>query len=267
MNVIASFRTAANDAALDLACQTLFRFLSAAFSDPRSSSWPLLFDPESHALIEQAAEYLRSKLEGQPQALGFGELPPEALDVRELVAAATDPTAIGSDYLRVFGLVTCRECPPYETEYQPIEDTFFRSQQMADIAGFYRAFGLQLGAKARERPDHVALELEFLALLLMRKHHALNSAAEKTDGSALADICQQARASFVRDHFAWWVPSFSLALRKKAESGFFEAAGRVLAALSAIERGRLGIKPPQMPLKAKCEAPEECEACLATCHP
>jgi TorA maturation chaperone TorD len=262
MNANDNSRTA-NEAALDLATEALYRFLSAALSDPRSSSWSLLFDPASHGVVEQAVDFLRGEFADHRIALGFGELPPEVLDVRHLLADA-DPHVVRSDYLRVFGLVNCRECPPYETEYQPNEDTFFRAQQMADIAGFYRAFGLQLGSTARERPDHVALELEFLALLLTKKRRTRDVGRDEIERKALTDSCQQARQSFFRDHFAWWIPSFSVALRKKAENGFFEDAGRLLAALAAIERSRLGIKPPQMPL-AICqeETPEQCEGCLA----
>ena len=72
-----------------------------------------------------------------------------------------------------FGLVLTRECPPYETEYHPSSEPFFRSQEMADVAGFYRAFGLETAQAARERPDYLGLELEFMAFLLLKKRLAL----------------------------------------------------------------------------------------------
>ena len=123
-------------------------------------------------------------------------------------------------------------------------------------AGFYRAFGLTPGAEGRERPDFLALELEFVAYLLMRQRMAA------TD--ELAAICRHARQVFVRDHVSWWMPSFALALRRKAETGFYEGVGRVLAALLPIERRRLGIPAPKMPLVANAsEPPDPCEGCLA----
>ena len=49
-----------------------------------------------------------------------------------------------AQYENVFGIVVPKDCPPYETEYYPSQDTFGRSQQLADVAGFYRAFGIEL---------------------------------------------------------------------------------------------------------------------------
>jgi hypothetical protein len=106
-----------------------------------------------------------------------------------------------ADYDRVFGLIADRGCPPYETEYHTNEDTFFRSQQMADISGFYRAFGLDPAGKGRERSDHLA-ELEFAALLLTKKRLALETDADAPVAAAAAvehaEICQRSHGVFAR---------------------------------------------------------------------
>ncbi len=253
------------DAAVDLATETLYRFLAAALSDPRGTTWQLVREPVCQTLAIGAAELLRAEFAEQATVLGFGESPVEDLDLRPAVAALrTAPVEVGNDFLRIFGLVNCRECPPYETEYQPNEDTFFRSQQMADVAGFYRAFGLQ--PDAHERPDHVSLELEFAAFLLLKKRLAREAGKlDATTDSENAAICQAARANFFRDHISWWAPSFALALRTKAAGGFYESVGRALASLLPVERHRLGIAAPRVPLQANVqEAPEECAGCLAS---
>jgi TorA maturation chaperone TorD len=243
-------------AELDLACELLYRFFAAALADPRRQCRAILTDRISRALARQAADLVRGEFAGVSIPLGFGESPPEDLDLRSILKCLpASSEELADEYVRVFGLATCRECPPYETEYHAAEDPFFRAQQMADIAGFYRAFGLQPGSDGRERPDFIGLELEFLALLHMKQRDA--GVAET------AAICEGARRQFFQDHLSWWTPSFALALRHKAEYGFYESVAWALSALLPIERYRQGIAAPLMPLEAKTDAaPESCEGCL-----
>lgn len=246
----------------DLACELLYRFFAGAFSDPRSAARGAAVDSQSRKLAVDAADFLRLEHTESNACLGFGELPAEELDLRLVTRLIQRESAEDSEYVRVFGLVSCRECPPYETEYDPLEDTFFRSQQMADIAGFYRAFGLVPAGELSERPDHLALELEFSALLLAKKRLAARSAADGLPDDNVS-ICQDAREKFFREHFGWWTPSFSVALRKKAGSGIYDDLGRALGAFVAIERRRLGI-PPGLAHVRPCpvERSEEPEGCL-----
>lgn len=241
----------------DLACETLYRFLAACLSDPHSAAWPVMFDRVAQKLARDATASLREEFVDRTVALGFGELSPDELDIGPLLDELEQPPeALRDEFVRVFGLAMCRECPPYETEYQPTEEPFFRAQQLADIAGFYRAFGLDPARDPRERPDHVALELEFAAFLLTKSRLV-------TDDEQAA-VCREARKSFVRDHLAWWVPSFSLALRRKAEFGPYAALGRLVGAFLPIERTRLEIDAPKTPLQASAPPePEECMACMA----
>jgi TorA maturation chaperone TorD len=253
-----------DDFAVNLACEVLYRYLAAALQEPGLSEACLLDDPGSGQLACDAAELLRGLFLDVSIPLGFGELPAEELALTRAVAALGDTVAERRrEYIRVFGLATCRECPPYETEYHKAEEVFFRSQQMADVAGFYHAFGLTPGGSSRERPDHLALELEFMALLLMKERQAGTGDAASPEGDE-AQICRAARESFLRDHLSWWVPSFALAMRLKAEDGFYAGVGRVLSALMPVERSRAGIAAPIRPLEVSfIESPEECSGCLA----
>lgn len=254
------------DAPIDLATETLYRFLAALLSDPRSAEWALVVDPPSQRLVAEAADLLREEKSLHAATLGYGELTAEELDAKAVLAALRQPAQdFLAEFVRVFGLVNCRECPPYETEYHANEDTFFRSQQMADVAGFYQAFGLQPAAVSRERPDHLALELEFCAFLLMKQRLAGASADHDPAAREQAQLCREARAAFVRDHLSWWLPSFSLGLRNKAQDGLYEAAGRLLAALLPIERTRLGVSAPALPIlqPRSPEPADECAGCGA----
>jgi TorA maturation chaperone TorD len=245
----------------DLARESLYRFLAAIFGDPRGRHSWLAMNPLDFSAARDAADLLRGEFSELRIPLGLGELPVEDLDLRPLLAALTRPDGeIISEYVRVFGLVTCRECPPYETEYCPNDDTFYRSQQMADIAGFYRAFGLQVAADLRERPDYLPLELEFEAFLLMKIR---SSGAGVPPDSDHLDICRDARAAFFCEHLSWWAPSFALAVRRRAEDGMYFEAARVLAALLPLERAVFEVPAPALPiLQPKSqEISNECEGC------
>jgi TorA maturation chaperone TorD len=256
------------DLAIDLARECLYRFLAAALTDPRADGWALVLDPDSGSVAAYAAELLRDEAVAEPAALGFGELPPGDLDLAPLLAELGRPRdEQATEYDRVFGLVPSPECPPYETEYHANAEPFFRAQQLADVAGFYRAFGLAPSRGSPERPDHLALELEFTAFLLLKKRLAAR-AADGDNGSAdRVQVCADAEAAFFRDHLAWWVPSFATGLRRKAGDGPYAALGRVLAALMPIERLRYGVASPRLPLRAASIEPPEEQAGCAACSP
>ena len=44
-----------------------------------------------------------------------------------------------------------------------------KGNTLADIGGFYQAFGLTLDRGIHELPDHIAVELEFYGLLLLKQ--------------------------------------------------------------------------------------------------
>lgn len=273
-------------AALELARECVHRFLSAFATDPYTPGWERIQDQQGQALAVAAMDLIREWAEQNPTPRTFGELPPEALDLRPLVADLSKPLAdLRAEHDRVFGLIAPKECPPYETEYHPPGQTFLRSQQTADVAGFYHAFGLQPGGASHERPDHIALELEFIALLLTKKRMAQGGhTVEETgtgsdrpravpvpiseDDSAREsadriEICDQALHNFVRDHLAWWVPAFAAGLRRKADHGPYHALSNVLAALIPVERAILGIAPPFQPVQPELiETPEEQSGCI-----
>lgn len=265
MTTTAHIPAAATDATLDLARETLYRFLAGLFSDPRGPAWEtLVLNPHGQAVARLAADLLHEHLANEPVVLGFGELPVEELDLRPTLAQLARPLEqLQDEYVRTFGLVFNRECPPYETEYQRNEDTFFRAQQMADIGGFYRAFGLQPGSERGERPDHVATELEFMALLLYKQRAAFD---RSDDDMAIAgehgEICRRAQFDFLHEHLSWWAPAFAHAVRRKAETGLYFAAAGLLAALLPAERTILGVPTPKACVQPfSDEEPDDCESC------
>lgn len=96
----------------------------------------------------------------------------------------------------------------YETEYG-LPNEYRQSYELADIAGFYRAFGFTVGGKQRERPDHLSMQLEFMYVLTLMEAYALEQAnAERVE------ICQQAQGRFLQDHLGRWIGLFAASLAR-----------------------------------------------------
>jgi TorA maturation chaperone TorD len=251
----------------DLAREGLYRFFAAALADPAGPAGSLLRDPVAQQAAAESADLLRTSAEGLSAPLGFGEAPVKDLDLKpalEYLGRQSD--VLDQEYQRVFGLLAPRECPPYETEYHVPQEAFYQAQQLADVAGFYRAFGLEPGRENPQRPDYLPLELEFLALLLLKKRLA-GTAPSQAQAESWAQVCAEAEKVFFRDHMAWWLPSFTLGLRRQAGGGFYAALGEVLAAFLAVERTRFGLPAPRAPLTLASSEPAEesaeCAACSA----
>jgi len=240
---------------LDEARLCLYRVLSLAASDPASRRSARL---RAESFLDQAAAaaaFLAEEPSARPPAPAPGELPPATLGRLPLADFLRRPAAgLTAEHERVFGLVASKECPPCETDWCPQTFPIFRSQQLADVAGFYRAFGLEPSRDRPERHDHVALELEFMAWLLAKQRHALQAGGPEADERAA--VCRDAQRRFVQDHLAWWLPAFALALRRKADGlrdardlhepprSALGALGAALAAFVAAERAVLGVDPP-----------------------
>jgi TorA maturation chaperone TorD len=249
------------DPALVTARQMLYRFASLTLIDPRVGSWRDLQALHSTNLLFDAAEIVRGEPAAAAKELRRGERSLEFLrPERVLAELPREEAAHNAHYEQTFGLVVCGDCPPYETEYVDSKFTFQRSNALADIAGFYRAFGLEQSSEHPERQDHLSLEFEFMAWLLGLKRAALGGAENKVD--ECVQICQNAEKRFLEEHVTWWTPTFAMLLERRCPTGFYGAVARFIAALSAAERSLFNIEHPAMALAPSAiERPEECEGC------
>jgi TorA maturation chaperone TorD len=238
--------------AIHTARRAVYRFTSLALLDPMGGTWSQMVDESVKACVRSACELLREEVAAAELCLGLGELPLDRLNPETIFARMpASPEALNEQYERTFGLLTTAACPPYETEYVDGKLSFQRAQQLADTAGYYRAFGVEPGA---ERPDHIALELEFMALLIDLESRA------QTDNQR--DVCRSAQVGFVKDHLSWWLPVFGRLLQKESPRGYFAAVGELLSAFLPTERFRLGVEAPaHLAHPSPIERPEECEGC------
>ncbi|HRC63074.1 MAG TPA: molecular chaperone TorD family protein [Dehalococcoidia bacterium] len=126
------------------------------------------------------------------------EVDPEMRDrARELLAAlrATDIVNQAVEYNRVFDQSAL--CSAFETEYEA--DPFAKARQLADISGFYNAFGMDAAQARPTTNDYIGSELEFMSLLTRNEAYAT-----ARHWTRRRDVALDAQRSFLRDHLGRW---------------------------------------------------------------
>jgi TorA maturation chaperone TorD len=113
------------------------------------------------------------------------------------------------------------------------------SQDLAQIAGTYEAFGFRVAEQARELPDHLSVQLEFLAALCLKEAYALDQG-----WSGRASTARRARRKFVREHLEWF-PRFEREVVEHARLPFYPAAAAWAQAVLAQDVGRAPRRPTQ----------------------
>jgi TorA maturation chaperone TorD len=163
----------------------------------------------------------------------------------------TAPAALAGEHVRLFeGAVPC---PINETAYLPRD----RGAILADVCGFYRAFGFEPAAASGEKPDHLACELEFLAMLLVMAGRA--AAAGERERQR---VTEEAMTLFARDHLGEWLGPFCERLEHTTELAALRlAADLARRAWRAIALG-MDLPAPGAPVAARNAAedgsPYEC---------
>lgn len=116
-----------------------------------------------------------------------------------------DPDGYRAEFLRVFerGVISPYEASQSGPGPHPMGGP--NVQLIADVAGFYRAFGFEARG---ERPDHLSAQLEFLALVCVQEAGARLAGLEEQ-----AEVCARARQAFLQDHLAW-LPSLAERIRE-----------------------------------------------------
>lgn len=176
--------------------------------------------------------------------------------IRDSQSAISNPRSLtpAEEYTFLFARQT--PCPPYESSYCPAG----MEQNLADIAGFYRAFGLQVAPAARERVDHIGSELEFMAVLCAKEARARQRGLTEQ-----AEICRAARRAFLTDHLGRWAPAFAARVKDRARLPLYPALAETLLALLSREAEALGATLDPMPA-AIPEEPAAVEESPAYCR-
>lgn len=232
-------------AAIDLAIARSFihRFLAKAYEDPTPESWKWL-----------CANSTNESLRASWTALAIGIQPLIAFSL-----AAYD--SFLNAYLAAFGHAARGSCPLNEIEYGDIKaDPLFQPHRLADLAAFYRAFGLEVTEDAGERQDHICLEHEFMCVLAAKEAYAVE---HQFDSDQLAQ-CRDAQTKFLREHLGRWTPAFARRLTAATSEPALRALAEFTRAFVESECARFGVNPgsEELSLRPVDEAADRaCDSC------
>lgn len=208
----------------------IYRLLSAAFLYPSE---------ERFSFLTKGVEEAKGLLAFLPEGEGPGI--EETLEAVAASLRSLSLEALQEGYGRIFGHLISQECPPYETQYGNTH-VFQQAQRLGDLAGFYRAFGLEVSEQAKDRLDHIAVELEFMAFLAYKEAYALEHQGEEA-----SRICREAERAFLEGHLGRFAPLFARLLGRKAGGGYYQALAILLDRFLAFEVKRLQARPTIFP--------------------
>jgi TorA maturation chaperone TorD len=202
-----------------------YQFLSSSLFEPNEQHLELLNDQEymdevGSCLVETGANKLSESFDHVKKGLQHSTL-----------------DTLLDEYRNIFGSTTvATDCPPYEMYFSG-SHIFQQTQDLADISGFYRAFGLEvLKDDTANRWDHVAVELEFLHFLTYKQAYAIENHGDEEQES-----CLTAKKKFLNAHIGRWIKAFSRAVESKSPSGFYRKAAKLASDFVHFDMQTLGV--------------------------
>lgn len=189
----------------------LYSFVSAMFSSPDLQKFDLLCNTEFIKQVMASCEFIEPRLAMRAKKI-FKQM----------------DTGIKPEFMEVFGHTLSNDNSLYEMEHLKNKDVFAMTQNLADISGFYKAFGLQVDPG--ERADHLAVEAEFLGFILLKEALAVQNGETEN-----AETCREAAYAFWNDHFSYWIPFLISSILQKVNYAFYFQATQFLDCFVASE--------------------------------
>ena len=149
----------------------------------------------------------------------------------EITGALNNPTEIQGEYVALFE--TDPKAPIRETSYE-LDKAGRRSAEMADLLGFYRAFGLDLSEGVE--PDSIVTELEFMSYLLQKLYHLKK--AEDEEGIR---ITSEAVEKFLGGHLGRWYEVFCQSVIESGASRMYSRLSHLLKDFLDMETGNVEV--------------------------
>ncbi|OHC76163.1 MAG: hypothetical protein A3H24_14415 [Rhodoferax sp. RIFCSPLOWO2_12_FULL_60_11] len=196
----------------------LCRFLSACYYEPAPE-----FAEENlfHSMLVAAAS-IHPDLADSARKLG------EAF-------AAQDLQTLLVDYTRLFLGPMQALASPYGSSWLSAPVQTEENPPLA-VLDLYSAGGFEIDEEFRELPDHVAVELEFLYLLIFNKNQA--SQAGNMDDLTLTELLQR---RFLGEHLGVWMGPFAAAVKAGADTAFYRELAALTERFVRMEAGALSV--------------------------
>jgi TorA maturation chaperone TorD len=146
--------------------------------------------------------------------------------IRDYLSAADSPvlTELAVDFVRSFigsGNTGYSAAYPYESVYTSPKRLMMQDAR-DEVLVLYRAAGLMKQDSWKEGEDHLALELEFVQILIERSL----AAWEAGDREACRRHLLQQR-NFLEDHLLSWYPMMAKDMERFPRTGFYRGLGKL----------------------------------------
>jgi len=148
----------------------------------------------------------------------------------------TDDAGLAAEYVRLF--CGSGPCSLHETSYGDGRRMNGRPVELADISGFYSAFGLQPSTDNPDLPDSLTTELEFYSLLLVKLAYAITHNLHDP-----RRVTERAIALFLEQHLGRWAGAFANAVLEHARVPAFRESARAVRAAVVQECERWRARP------------------------
>jgi len=240
------------DVDLALARGVVYTTLALGFQRPTAESFGRLTARQATPTLETAARLI--DLRGPRSDSVLAAVRP-IVRLRGLGLAG-----LMAQYDRLFGHTARGLVCPFETEYGP-DHLFQQPHALADIAGYYLAFGLQPTSGTDLRVDHVGCECEFMAFLCLKEAVALElcstrSSSEPPVWRETLTETRKAGCRFLREHLARFASACGSALAATDGKSVYKMLGVLLRVFVAAECDRLHVPPGPATLTLRLATPE-----------
>ena len=203
-----------------------------AYESMRMAVYRLLADGyrPPDAGIGDVAEGLRRQLSGLGSDAG------EHVEGMRMTSGADAPglEALKVDFARLFVGPYTLLAAPYGSIYME-EGRTIMGDSTLDARDFYRDAGVDMDPNFMDAPDHIAVELEFLHLLVFREVEAMRR-GDVND----AALRVQEQAAFLARHLGHWVEPFSKSVEKAAETAFYRRLAEATRIFVMEDQNRIG---------------------------
>ena len=125
---------------------------------------------------------------------------------------------------------------PHEAFYRD-RDQRLGGRVTIAVEQFYRRAGIRVRDRCVEMPDHLGLELEFMAALCR-----LEAGLEEAPDAAALERCVAFQSAFLEEHLSRWAPECCENVIRHAQGGFYQALARFTTEFLSSEQAHLAVR-------------------------
>lgn len=144
-----------------------------------------------------------------------------------------DSRTIINEYNRLF--LIRPKAPPHETVYTNPEGQL-RGMLTVQLEERYLEAGLVISPELNELPDHISVELEFMAFLCMKE-----ADARLANEDSVANHFRALQESFMRQHLVRWFPKFAQRIKESEPGSIYHFLLPAVYSYLQHELGVLGL--------------------------